>query len=135
MNKLALLFHSEVRAEVLRLLFGAGNERRYRAEIIGLTKFAAASVEEELQKLVYLQLLVSSKDGNRRYYSANPGHPLYPELQGIVRKSAGRRAARRPARTVAALAETAAPAAGGGSLTLGAPFDDATSPETMMHLR
>lgn len=89
MNKLALLFHSEIRAELLRLLFGVRQKEMYRAEIIGHTPFAPASVEEELQKLVDLELLATVKDGNRRYYSANHAHPLYPELHTIVLKTSG----------------------------------------------
>lgn len=91
MNKLALLFHSEVRAELLRLLFGVRQKEMYRAEIIGHTRFAQGSVEEELQKLVDLELLTTVKDGNRRYYSANRLHPIYPELHGIVIKTSGLR--------------------------------------------
>jgi uncharacterized protein len=89
MNKLALLFHSEIRAEMLRLLFGVRQKEMYRAEIIGHTPFAQGSVEEELQKLVDLELLTTVKDGNRRYYSANRAHPLYPELHNIVLKTSG----------------------------------------------
>jgi predicted nucleotidyltransferase len=61
----------------------------YRAEIIGQTRFAAASVEEELEKLVRLELLTTTKDGNRRYYAANQSHPLFPELHAIVLKTSG----------------------------------------------
>ena len=89
MNKLALLFHSEIRAEVLRLLFGARQREMYRAEIIGHTPFAQRSVEEELQKLVDLELITTVKDGNRRYYAPNHAHPLYPELHAIVLKTSG----------------------------------------------
>jgi predicted nucleotidyltransferase len=88
-NKLALLFHSEIRAEMLRLLFGAGQREMYRAEIIDRTPFAERSVEEELEKLVRLELLTTYKDGNRRYYAVNQGHPIYPELHAIVLKTSG----------------------------------------------
>ncbi|PAW64019.1 MAG: hypothetical protein B9S34_13350 [Opitutia bacterium Tous-C1TDCM] len=104
MNKLALLFHSEVRAEVLRLLLGASQREMYRAEIIGLTPFAQRSVEEELQKLVDLELITTVKDGNRRYYSANRAHPLYPDLHAIVLKTSGLKdvlAAALPAKKIA----------------------------------
>jgi DNA-binding transcriptional ArsR family regulator len=89
MNKLALLFHSEIRAEVLRLMFGARQKEMYRAEIINQMDFAGRSVEEELEKLVRLELLLTEKDGNRRYYSVNRNHPLYPELHAIVLKTSG----------------------------------------------
>lgn len=89
MNKLALLFHSEVRAAVLALLFGLRPARMYRAEIIGKMDFAQRSVEEELEKLTTLGLIETAKDGNRRYYSPNRAHPWYPELLALVLKSAG----------------------------------------------
>jgi len=89
MNRLALLFHSEVRAEVLRVLFGLRPEKRYRAEIVKQMDFAKASVEEELRKLVDLELLTTTTDGNRRYYAANQAHPLYSELRNIVLKTSG----------------------------------------------
>lgn len=89
MNKLALLFHSEIRAEVLRLMFGAAPREMYRAEIIDQLRFAQRSVEEELEKLVHLELLTTTKDGNRRYYAVNRAHPLYPDLHAIVLKTSG----------------------------------------------
>ena len=91
MNRLSLLFYSEVRAELLRLLFGVRPGKMYRAEIIGLTRFAKGSVEEELQKLVDLELLETSKEKHRRFYWANTAHPLYPELRSIVLKTVGLR--------------------------------------------
>ena len=57
--------------------------------IIGHTPFAQASVEEELQKLVDLELITTAKDGNRHYDAANRAHPLYPELHAIVLKTSG----------------------------------------------
>jgi len=74
---------------MLRLLFGASQREMYRAELIGQTRFAQRSVEEELEKLVRLELLTTTKDGNRRYYVANRAHPLYPELHAIVLKTSG----------------------------------------------
>lgn len=91
MNSLALLFLSEVRAEVLRVLFGIGAKRMYRAQIVGLIDYAPSSVEEELAKLVKLELLLTTTDGNRRYYEANQAHPFYQELRSIVLKTVGLR--------------------------------------------
>lgn len=136
MNQLALLFHSEVRADVLKLLFGSRNERRYRAEIIALMDFAPASVEEELQKLVDLELLVTSKDGNRRYYTANSAHPLFPELQAIVLKVTGARKARRPATPAAHIPPRIRKATTEPSHPISKVVDETEpSPETEMYLR
>ena len=89
MNRLAALFHSEVRAGVVTLLFGLRPSRMYRAEIIAQLDFAARSVEVELEKLVLLDLLETTKDGNRRYYSANHHHPWHGDLCSLVLKSTG----------------------------------------------
>src|ERR1043165_4616625 len=89
MNRLAALFHSEVRAGVVTLLFGLQPARMYRAEIIARLDFAPRSVEEELEKLVALDLVETTKDGNRRYYSANRTHPWHAELCNLVLKSTG----------------------------------------------
>lgn len=89
MDLLARLFLSEVRAALFRLFFGPSAGRLYRAEIIARFEFAGRSVEEELEKLVRLELLLTTKDGNRRYYEVNRGHPLYTELRGIVLKTGG----------------------------------------------
>jgi hypothetical protein len=90
-NPLAQLFLSKIRAELLRLFFGVGQRKLYRAEIIGQLDFASRSVEEELAKFVKLELLLPTVDGNRRYYETNVAHPLYPELRGIVLKTVGLR--------------------------------------------
>lgn len=88
---LARLFLSEVRAGLFGIFLGPAPGRLYRAEIIARLDFAAGSVEEELEKLVRLELLHTTKDGNRRYYEVNRAHPLYPELRGIVLKTGGLR--------------------------------------------
>jgi uncharacterized protein len=91
MDFLSQLFLSEIRAALFRLFLGPSAGRMYRAEIIARFKFAGRSVEEELEKLVRLELLQTTKDGNRRYYEVNRAHPLYPELRGIVLKTGGLR--------------------------------------------
>ncbi len=91
MDFLRQLFLSEVRAALFRLFLGPSSGRMYRAEIIARFNFAGRSVEEELEKLVRLELLHTTKDGNRRYYEVNRGHPLYAELRGIVLKTSGLR--------------------------------------------
>ena len=89
MTKLGQLFHSELRADVLRLLYGLRGERMYQAEIKGQLDYANRSVEEELRKLVALELVGTVSEKNRRYYWANRMHPLYPELRNIVLKTVG----------------------------------------------
>jgi DNA-binding transcriptional ArsR family regulator len=47
------------------------------------------SIRVELNKFVRAGLLTSERKGKRRYYRANPGHPLYNELKRIVHKTVG----------------------------------------------
>ena len=91
MDILARLFLSEIRSALFRLFFGPAVGSLYQAQIIRRFRFAGRSVEEELDKLVRLELLLTTKDGNRRYYEVNRAHPLFPELRGIVLKTGGLR--------------------------------------------
>lgn len=91
MDFLSKLLLSEIRAALFRLFFGPMTKPMYRAEIIARFDFAGRSVEEELEKLVRLDLLRTTKDGNRRYYEVNRTHPIYPELRAIVLKTSGLR--------------------------------------------
>lgn len=89
MNLLSDLVRSPVRAELLRVFFGLHRSRLYRAEIIALMPFAKESVETQLNALKRMGLVISEKDGNRAYYSANTSHPLYSDLRNIVLKTVG----------------------------------------------
>lgn len=89
MNKLSELFYSDVRAEILRLLFGLHPRRMYQAQIKRLTGFADRSIQEELDKLFKLDLVLDTKQANLRYYEANQANPIYGELRAIVLKTVG----------------------------------------------
>lgn len=47
------------------------------------------SVRTELLRLADAGLILSRDNGRRRYYRANPRHPLFPELRNLVHKSLG----------------------------------------------
>jgi predicted nucleotidyltransferase len=91
MNTLGRLFLSELRAEVLRRLFGGSREPFYLNQLIKETRFVSRSIEEELKKLKSLELVLADRDGNRVYYRANEKHPLFPDLRNIVLKTTGLR--------------------------------------------
>lgn len=50
---------------------------------------STSQVREELQHLNDAGLLHSQKDGRQMNYQANKDHPLFPELQSMVKKSLG----------------------------------------------
>ena len=89
MKLLSDLVRSPVRAELLRVFFGLRQGSLYRAELIAQMPFAKESVETQLNALKRMGLVVSEKDGNRAYYSANTSHPLYSDLRNIVLTTVG----------------------------------------------
>lgn len=90
MSLLHLLF-PRVRAEVLRLLFADPGAERHGRELARRSGLNAKTVQDELAKLAQADLVTSRRDGNRRYYRANPDHPLHDDLRRLVLKTAGLR--------------------------------------------
>jgi predicted nucleotidyltransferase len=48
-----------------------------------------ASLQRELARLAGAEILLVRRDGNRVYYQANVDSPVYPELRGLLAKTAG----------------------------------------------
>ena len=90
MQLLSLLF-PRVRAEVLRLLFVDAQIELHLRELTRQSGLSLGTMQEELGKLHRADLVISRRDGNRRYYRANPNHPLFRDLQQIVLKTSGLR--------------------------------------------
>lgn len=76
MNTLAELLSSRVKAEIFRLMFGAGNGELHVREIERRSGLADATVRQELKRLTRLGVVEPRRDGNRTYYHANTQHPL-----------------------------------------------------------
>jgi DNA-binding transcriptional ArsR family regulator len=90
MGILAELLSSKIRAEIFRNLFGiAPDTALYMREIERRTGFAIGTVQTELKKLQRLDIISRERDGNRVYYRANTGHPLYPDIRSLVLKTNG----------------------------------------------
>ena len=77
----------EVRAKLLRLLFTVPGNQRYVRELANMSRLALHTVQDELRKLGAIGLVVGWSNGYHRFYRANRGHPLYPQLLGIVQLS------------------------------------------------
>lgn len=86
-NAVELLF-SAYRREILALLLLRDNGFHVR-EIARLTGVPAGSLHRELKALSEAGLLVREPAGNQIRYYANRGHPIYPELAEIFRKTVG----------------------------------------------
>ena len=89
MSLLSKLVCSNVRAEILRILFGINEPELHMRDIHRRTRLAINGIQRDLAKLVKLDLITSERDGNRLYFKANKSHPLYRDLHNIVLKTSG----------------------------------------------
>lgn len=89
MSLLAELLSSRVRAEIFRLLFDGAGEELHMRELERQSGCAIGTIQTELKKLARLDLVASRRDGNRLYYGARRGHPLYADLCSLVQKTVG----------------------------------------------
>lgn len=89
MNILAEMLSSRIRAEIFRMLFGLSEKSLHMREIERRSGFSTGTVQQELKKLLRLDLIKKEKDGNRVYYQANREHPLYSDIRNLVLKTIG----------------------------------------------
>lgn len=90
MNLLFRLF-PKARAELLRLLFADAAREIHVRDLERKSGLSVKTIQAELEKLSGADLVVSRRDGNRRYFRANVSHPIFTDLQQIVLKTAGLR--------------------------------------------
>jgi DNA-binding transcriptional ArsR family regulator len=89
MNLLVEILSSKIRSEIFRMLFGVNDETLHMREIERRSGLSIGTIQQEIKKLLRLNLIIKRKDGNRIYYQANKEHPLYPEIRNLVLKTAG----------------------------------------------
>ncbi len=83
------LFTSQARVEVLKLFFLRSSGRHYLREISSLTDQPVRAIQRELARLEDVGLLISSVEGNRKYFRANRQSPVFPDLRALMVKTAG----------------------------------------------
>lgn len=83
------LIASKTRIKLLTRFFFNPLTRAYLRELAKEFDLSTNAVREELNQLKQTQLLVSQKEGRQVFYSANPDHPLFPELKSMVAKVMG----------------------------------------------
>jgi predicted nucleotidyltransferase len=79
----------KVRSAVLALLFCHADESYYLREIARRTGLAPGAVQRELAGLTRLGLALRTRRGNQVYFRANAASPVFPELRGLLVKTAG----------------------------------------------
>ncbi len=86
---LGTLITSKMRVQILMRLFLNPDSRAYLRELAQEFEASPGHVRSELQQLSEAGLLASEKDGRQVLYRAERSHPLFPELQSMVRKALG----------------------------------------------
>jgi DNA-binding transcriptional ArsR family regulator len=79
----------QTRREVLALLIGRPDERFYLREILRTVGGGSGAVQRELSRLVEGGLVEREREGRQVYFSANRDAAIFPELRGIIQKTAG----------------------------------------------
>ena len=81
---LHVLFPS-VRAELLRRLFFDPTREFYVREMARLTTLALGTVQQELARMSAAGLVTSRSNGYHRFYRANRKHPVFFNLQLVIK--------------------------------------------------
>jgi predicted transcriptional regulator len=83
------LFSSRARAQLVTTLFADPEREYYMRELARATGQVIGSVQRELDNLEEMNLIVSQRRANAKFYRANQNHYLYGEMKSIVAKTTG----------------------------------------------
>ncbi len=84
-----LLFPNQYRRNVLALLLMQPEQRMHLRELARQTQAAPGTLKKELDALCHVGLLRRERVGNQVHFQANRDHPVFAELQALVRKTTG----------------------------------------------
>ena len=85
---LAKLFPT-VRGEVLAATLTQPEKWWYLSELAQFLRTTPSSLQRELKTLVDVGVLQQRREGTRAYFKADTQSPLFPELRGLIEKTAG----------------------------------------------
>ena len=89
MDIVNILFKSKIRQKILARFFAGENRKFYINELARLINTTQGTCRRELNKLVDMGLLTTSKEGNLLYYQVTKQNPLYTEFSAIIQKTIG----------------------------------------------
>lgn len=84
-----LLFPNQTRRRVLAWLLMQPEQNIHLRELARQTQTAPGTLKKEVDALCRVGLLHSQRIGNQVQVQANRQHPVFPELQALVRKTIG----------------------------------------------
>lgn len=89
MNMIDILFKSKIRQKILSRFFADESRKFYINEMARLVNTTQGTCRRELNRLVDMGVLTTSKEGNLLYYHVNKQNPLYREFSTIIQKTIG----------------------------------------------
>lgn len=84
-----LLFPNQYRRKVLGLLLMRPDQQIHLRELARMIGAAPGTLKKELDALCVAGLLRGERTGNQVRFCANTEHPVFPELQALIRKTIG----------------------------------------------
>ena len=84
-----LLFPNQYRRKVLGLLLMRPDHQIHLRELARVIGAAPGTLKKELDALCEAGLLRAERVGNQVRFCANTAHPVFPELQALIRKTIG----------------------------------------------
>ena len=84
-----LLFPNQYRRKVLGLLLMRPEQQIHLRELARVIGAAPGTLKKELDALCGVGLLRAERVGNQVRFCANTAHPVFPELQALIRKTIG----------------------------------------------
>jgi predicted nucleotidyltransferase len=85
---LAALFPT-IRGDVLVATLTQPDKWWYLSELAAFLRTTPSSLQREMRALVHGGILESRREGTRAYFKAATASPLFPELRGLIEKTAG----------------------------------------------
>ncbi len=89
LTSLANLLFGQTRGRILATLFGTPDQAFFVRQIARQVDVSVGAVQRELMNLADAGLISRTQTGNQVFYRANRDHPTFPELHGLLAKTAG----------------------------------------------
>ncbi|MBI4825185.1 MAG: nucleotidyltransferase domain-containing protein [Nitrospirae bacterium] len=89
MDIINILFRSKIRQKILERFFADESRKFYINEMARFVGTTQGTCRRELNRLVDMGMLSTSREGNLQYYQVNRQNPFYKEFSTIIRKTIG----------------------------------------------
>jgi uncharacterized protein len=83
------LLGSRLRARLLGWLLSHPDERFFVRQLAAVLREDSTNLSRELARLEALGIVTGVREGQQKYFQADPACPVYPELRGLVAKTTG----------------------------------------------